>query len=495
MNAKIYSLLSLIRQPLLIWILFIPTLVFGSDRYATIDRDVYLQYEYYSLKTEHGPLFILNQPYKLNQSEMRILTAGIEATTYAKESSMEENISLVIKPGWQFLGGNQVANFPSLEADGYIKIGRFKGVNRLIATSALGDESDFHGDTYEWVSAYFTDAYGIVDLGQGVELFGGRTPRNYGIPNEYSLFLSNNAYSFDHFGFSASGTKLKYSYYTGRLNDMVGWDDEGIEIQLGETANTKRYIAFQRLDWVLPHQLQLGLSQATLYGGPDQVPVSAYMNPLNFYYLSQRNQKIQMNGAWQINMFYYAPESWAWYLDFYIDDFIINNDAGVNDRAIHPNRLGVMTKISLPDMLLEKSLTTLRYVRIWNETYVSYRNYENWVFFDKGLGFPYRSYEGIKMEYSIFKNKLFMNSSSFEIKQIGDRSFQTTLRDTANISFPAVPVTKMIEFNDYLTLRWRLVDVFVDIQYRYTFEPLQSNELTFRVGANYRFSIETGLVE
>jgi hypothetical protein len=462
----------------------------GADRYATIDRDVYLQYEYYSLKTNYIPRFILNQPYKLGSSKLRSLTVEIEATTYAKEANIEEGISLKVEPGWLFLGNHRVMNYPSLEADGYIKIGRFKGVNRLIATRSLGNDANFHGDTHEWVSAYFIDAYGILDLGKGVELFGGRTPRNYGIPNEYSLFLSNYSYSFDHFGFSATGRQLKYSYYTGRLNDMLGWDDEGIEIPSGVVANTKRYIAFQRLDWIISQQFQLGLSQATLYGGSGQTAVSAYMNPLNFYYLSQRNQDIQMNGSWQVNLMLRLPQKIGFYIDFYIDDFIINNNSDQVDRDLHPDRLAIMSKVSVPDIIFEKSLATIRYVRVWNETYVSYRNYENWVFYDKGLGFPNRSYEGLKLEYSIFANNRVYHTSSLALNQIGDRSFQTTLVDSADTEFPAPPVTKAFEYSSRFVFKLKSVDAFVNIDYHYEYVPQRDIDFTYKVGMNYRFNFE-----
>ena len=55
---------------------------------------------------------------------------------------------------------------------------------------------------------------------KNIELFGGRTSRNFGILNEYSLLFSNNPYPFDHYGFSVNSEKLKYSFYTTRLNNI-----------------------------------------------------------------------------------------------------------------------------------------------------------------------------------------------------------------------------------------------------------------------------------
>jgi hypothetical protein len=464
-------------------------LSFAVSRYVSIDRQLYRQLEYQFIMSEELPVFVMNQPHTEHQLFHNNNFSFRHDVKRAPTIKPANGISVLVKPGYELQVESKVSLNPSTLIDGYFKIDNFIGVNRLYASKSLASDSEFHGDKGEWVSAYFYDAYMIYSTSPKYSFFGGRTARNIGIPNEFSLFLSDSPYPFDHFGFSATSDRFQFSWYFGRLNDMLGVDDQGLVIPVGETEKVQRYISFQRLDLKVNKRLQIGLSEAALYGGPNQGFVGAYLNPLNFYYLSQRNQKISMNGSWQVNIFYYVPKKWAWYLDFYIDDFIINNDAGVNDRAVHPDRLAVMSKLALPDLWIDQSLTTLRYVRVWNETYVTYRNYENWVYFDKGLGFPVRSYEGLKLESSYLGSKNWEATLSLEGWRRGDRTLLTTLVDDRESVFPANPVSKGLTVSSDVLYFYNSFDLKAELLYNIvSFERIIDSELSFNLGINYSFS-------
>ena len=91
----------------------------------------------------------------------------------------------------------------------------------------------------------------------------------------------------------------------------------------------------------------------------------------------------------------------AFYLDFLIDDIIINNDTP-NERDAQPDRLGLILKISFIDLIQKKSLSSIVYTRISNDTYTSLRDFENYIYQLKGIGYPYNSYESIKLIQSFF---------------------------------------------------------------------------------------------
>jgi hypothetical protein len=431
---------------------------FAVSRYLTLERRLYRNLEYTLITQNELSVFIMNQPY--DESEILIkdqISSKIKSSEFSHTLKTGEGISILLKPGWEVQKG--LTPKASVYADGYFTIHDFIGVNRLYASKQLAQVRDYHGDKSEWISAYMHDAYARYMISSSLSLFGGRTARNYGIPNEYGLILSNNPFPYDHYGFSAKGDKIQFSWYFAGLNNMLGYDTEGVTIPIGESRNVQRYMAIQRLDWKIKRRLQIGLSEATLFGGTDQNFVGAFLNPLNFYYLSQRNQKIQMNGSWQVNIFYYIPKAWALYLDLYIDDLIINNDEGVNDRAVHPDRIAIMTKLSIPDLWKEKTLTTVRYVRVWNETYVTYRNYENWVMFNKGIGFPKRSYEGIKFESSYFGAESWHSNISVDFWREGERSLFTTIIDDKEASFPAPPVKKGLSTSAKLQYYYKRIDL------------------------------------
>ena len=465
----------------------------ASTKYLSIDRSIYWMIEYDFLMQDSIEVFVMHQPYKDGDIHFNSSERIVYSARNAEPLDSDEGLSMLFKPGWGFYTVNQSPKtYPSVYADGYVKIGKFIGTNRLIATKALKQDPDFHGDTGEWVSAYFMDAYALYNASDKLTLFSGRTARNIGIPNEYGLFLSDNPYPYDLFGFTAKGKKLQYSWYTGRLNNMHGIDIAGVAIPEGETELTNRFLAFQRLDIKLSNIFQIGLSEAALYGGPWQSFSGPYLNPMNFYYLSQRNQIVLMNGSWQLNAFYLNPKRWALYIDLYIDDFIINNDEGIDDRAVHPDRLALMAKMSFPNLLISRSVSSIRYVRIWNETYVSYRNYENWVYFNKGLGFPKRSFESLKFQTSFFENKRWQATFSIEFWQHGDRLLLTTFLDEANIEFPAQPTTNGIDLDADVYFFYGKYDATVNIKYssfKKQFE-LQSSDLRVMMSINYRFNIQ-----
>jgi hypothetical protein len=466
---------------------------YAVSRYLNIERQLYRHYEYQFIMADSLSLFIMNQPYTEAQLSQYANEHSSKKLTSYRASRIESDagISILVKPGWQFQKDSDLISNPSTIIDGYFKVGDMIGVNRLYVSKQITLDPDFHGDKYEWISAYMQDAYVCYSASPKLSFFGGRTSRNYGIPNEYGLFLSDNPYPYDHFGFSAASDKFQFSWYFGRLNNMQGFDDQGVTIPLGETQTVQRYMAFQRLDWKINKRLQLGLSEATLYGGPNQAPVAAYLNPLNFYYLSQRNQRVQMNGSWQINLFYYVPQKWATYLDIYIDDFIINNDEGVDDRAVHPDRLAIMSKLSVPDLWMEKTLSSLRYVRVWNETYVTFRNFENWVYFNKGLGFPERSYEGLKLESSYLASESWQLTLSLEGWRSGNKSLFITMIDDANVPFPASPITKGLSTLGNVQYFYKWFDM--ELEFMYELLSSESNETmsnsSINLSVNYGFNM------
>jgi hypothetical protein len=476
------------------YLIFISTVSWGGERYISIERLLYKGIEYDFLVRDSSTLFVLNQPYEYFQLDSSSINESLRQWSTSKNLTSDSGISLLIRPGISSYGSwDGLSTNPSVLADGYFKISDLIGVVKLNASKALLADKDFHGDKGEWVSAYIVDAYTLYSPNESLSLFSGRLSRNLGIPNEYGLLLSNNPYSYDHFGLSAHSKWLQYSWFTGRLNDMHGVDIQGITIPLGEKSLVQRYLAWQRLDLRFGNKLQIGIAEATIYGGPGQSFVAAYINPLNFYYLSQRNQHVQMNGSWQINAFYYFPRKIGLYLDFYIDDFIINNDQGVDDRSKHPDRLAFMTKAVIPDITRYLNLVSLRYVRVQNETYVSFRNYENWIFFNKSLGFPFRSFEGLRFEISYLENQLWSNTSSLEIWRHGHRNLFSTMIDDASISFPAPDVISGLDISSQISILKGQFDSDITLDYSY----FGNNELgwegdvrlLFTIGYNINFML------
>ena len=470
-------------------ILLISVLISSSGyvkAYFPLDNNLdYRLIEYAILKSKRTDFFVLNQPYSNSQVFNLLNETELINQDFINRYKYLEDNNINFKNDLGLINVDYDENNPFkvyLDFDININLGDFTLVNSIDMDKTLKDDDDYHGDVKEWASAYIKNSYVLYKY-NNIEIFGGRTSRNLGILNDYSLAFSNNPYPFDHFGLSLEKNKIKFSFYFTRLNNIKkGQDIQGVVIPFEYDDNgnvimpeveTKRYFSIQRLDFKISDNFQASLSGSIIYGGPNQSFVADFLNPLNLYYLSQRNNKIQMNNLYQLNLFYRFNNEMAVYLDFLIDDIIVNNEPGVTD--LHDNRFGLMLKLSSADFLGNKNLFSIRYAKIWNETYLSYRNFENYIFFNKGIGFPYNGFEGLKFSLSSFKHSFLLNRSSLEFYRKGDNELSDIFNDTP-LPFPAGEIEyglyvdinvlyfsdKNIEFS-YLYAYNRYVDELADL--------------------------------
>ncbi|MCF7822839.1 MAG: capsule assembly Wzi family protein [Candidatus Marinimicrobia bacterium] len=430
----------------------------GSPYLSLTNHEIYSLLEYRLLnQSDSTGIFILNQPYKDGQiesllSEDREFKEYYQGLNYFANQGTQEGIALRVCPSLNhYSDGTDRASYVGSSLDGMIRISDALFVNEIELDKKYSYDEDFHGDKREWLTGYFQSSYGIYE-NKGVELFAGRVSRNFGSLNDYGLILSNNPYAFDHYGFSATGKQFKYSFYTTRLNDMQAVDLQGGLIPLDTVMNSKRFWAIQRLDLKVSEKLQLAFSEATVYGGPDQQFVAAYLNPTHFFYAAQRNQGIQLNSFWQINAFYKPVTGVGIYVDLFADDLIVNNEPGVDDRAVHPDRLGLMLKGSYANK--RNTLQSLRYVGIWNETYTSYRSFENYTYFKKGMGYPNNSFEGLKYSVSNFSFLPLFVRGELEVWRQGDRNLADPFHDELN-DFPVGPVSRGYSVGVSVSYLWQ----------------------------------------
>ena len=313
-------------------------------------------------------------------------------------------------------------------AEGTYASPHFILANKTITDQAYRDDPDFYGDTGEWIWGRSEAAYALMKWG-GVSLFAGRLSRNFGLLNEPSLILSSNPYSYDHFGFQYESRRFRFSFYISRLNDISGFDSQAEDTSEDE-VRAKRYFAIQRGEFALRYNLHIGLSQVAVYGGPDRDFEAVYLNPLNLFYVCQRNHGSQMSGLWAIDVFWKPFQNLTLYNQFLIDDFIINNEPGRDDRARHPDRIGLLSKCIITDAVVPGTQVSLVYHRISNWTYMSYRTWENYVFHGKSMGFPDNSVEGVTGEVAWFGAFPFTVVASAGYNRHGDQDINAVFGDT-----------------------------------------------------------------
>lgn len=431
-------------------------LIGGSPYYSLSNRNIYALIEHQLLLSiDKNNIFVINQPYKNDQIETLLTNNRVSYNHYSQHrytaTDKPDRLQMRLTPSYnKYSDRSNSDSYAALALDGSFQISDVLFVNETDLDQKYKYDPDFHGDAGEWLMGYFQSSYALY-MKNGLEIFGGRISRNLGTLNDYSLLLSSNPYSFDHYGFSATGERLKYSFYTTRLNDLNAIDLQGETIPVDSVMSSRRFWAIQRLDFKINERLQMAFSEATIYCGPNQQFVAAYLNPVHFFYAAQRNQGVQLNSFWQINLFCQLTKGAGLYLDLFADDLIVNNKPGVDDRAVHPDRFGLMVKGSYASA--QNSLMSLRYVRIWNETYTSYRTFENYTYFHKGIGYPENSFEGIKFSIDHFNRLPLFMHADVEVWRRGNRDLVSAFHDALN-DFPVNPVRRGFTSNLSISYLW-----------------------------------------
>ena len=238
-------------------------------------------------------------------------------------------------------------------------------------------------------------------------------------------------YSYDHFGFSLSASRVRFSFYTTRLNDMNAINVQGDSVY----TDARRYFLIQRGDLRLSDNLNIGLAQAATYGGPERTMEAWYLNPLGLAYIMQRNNGAQMSGFWALDLWWKPVQKLTLYGQYLIDDIIVNNEPGQDDRAVHPDRFGVIARAVLSDAGFGGWQLGLSYARVWNWTYLSYRSWENYVSYNKSLGYPHNAVEVIKLDVDVFRRPPFIFHAQSGYQRHGDQGLLQPFGDSKE-NFP-----------------------------------------------------------
>ena len=450
----------LIKYSLLFFSVMMLCFAIDDQPYYSLDlnelNNEYIEYEI--IKNDSlNQIFIFNQPFSLKD------LSEINVDKNILYSSMRINDFNVNDFNFDFTPGltiNEKNIYSYFNISSFMKLDKTSMKLNVSFDRSLKDNEYYYGDKGAIVTGYVKEAYLHSQFGNLI-FFSGRVSRNYGIPNEKSLIFSNNHYPFDHLGFKLSNHRTSFSFYFSRINDMKNSvDSQGIVVPSDSTMTTKRFFSFQHVDFILSKKMQLGLSQSIIYGGPYQSFEFPYINPINFYYADQRNSLIQMNGFWQLLFNYKISKYTSFYIDFLVDDFIINTGEpeyhpdDPNERSKYPDRLGLIIKLSTINLFSLKSLSSITYTRISNETYITFRNFENYIYHNQGIGYPYNSYESLKFNFSFFNYYPHKFSLSLNFSRKGDIDLEDVFSFTKK-QFPIGPVNYSISssLKAYLALK------------------------------------------
>ncbi len=298
-----------------------------------------------------------------------------------------------------YLFDNATKNHANFSGQFNLMLPHISLVNRTMINSEYKDDPLFFGDTGEWIFGKINDAYLNVNL-SSFDLFIGRMDRNWGSLSSPGLILSNNPYSYDHAQVSYTSKHFKFSMIVTRLEDLLAVDSQGAFPD--SLMLSRKYMTAHRFEFSISPKLQFAATEIAIYGGPDRDFEFSFLNPMNYFYLIQRNNNQQISGLWALDVFYKPASKVNTFFQLLLDDIIVNNEPGQDDRARIPDRLGVTLKLSAADLMTKGLQSAIEYTRIWNRTYQSFRTYENFQYRGKGLGYPTASIARIGLNVKYF---------------------------------------------------------------------------------------------
>jgi len=410
--------------------------------------------------------FVLSQPYtalEVRQAVVRSVQRDLPAwqrhwlRLLIKEiGSYHHNDANDTNHGYGYIGGQGALRALTVDGEGESEAraeleGKFTSPWFALAHKTVFDQRfkkdpAYFGDTGEWIYGRPETGY-LLARYKGVSGFLGRLSRNWGIPGEKSLILSDHPYSYDAAGLQLASQRFRFSFYTSRLNDMYAINTQSAD---STYKDYNRFWSIKRFDVALSSNLQFGFSEAAVYGDVHGTWQMLYLNPLNLYYVEQRNNRVQMNGLWCADVFYKPSPRWTLYAQYLIDDIIINNEPGENDRGEHPDRMGIMIKAAAADVAAPGSQVGLSYTRIGNWTYMSYRNYENYISNGLSMGYPCNSIERIGMDFAWFGWTGWSVQVAAAYSRRGEQDLTAPFGDSRN-KFPRGKVTHATQIEAALT--------------------------------------------
>jgi len=411
-----------------------------------------INYKFYDYLINAGhvkPHFVMHQPYRnlsFDFNEIGINENIYNAITlkgFYGEKFHGIATKLEVGDKIKFMSNNNVNRY---RASGsiYISYPHIQLYNRTTINEEYKYDPLYAGDLSEsehWLYGRVEDAYMDINL-RNFNIFIGRTKRNWGAPDSYSLMLSSHPYTYDQFLFSYQNNFLKLSVFGARLEDQsaFGFNDMERPDSLTYYKNARKYLVGHRLDFHISDNFQIGLTEMATYGGPDRDFDVSFLNPMTFYYGLQRNDRKLNDGNWSLDIFFKPKPKLTLYCQFMIDDIIVNNEPGQNDRANLPDRFAMNISIRSGDLILTGLNTNLSYVRIWNDTYQSRWTWENYHYRGLGIGYPCASCEEIKLKFGYWGKFPLFIQNEFIIGRYGDVSLADVFKCKKE-SFPVPPVT------------------------------------------------------
>lgn len=217
------------------------------------------------------------------------------------------------------------------------------------------DDPGYTGKKWRGVAGEVENAFMAYTAGR-LDIFLGRYSSFWG-PAEQSLIFSSTARPMDAFSFRLRWKKIHFTYQFAKLS-RINSPDTGDVFE-------NRYFAGHRLDFRPWKNLQIGLFETVLFGGPGRNVDLTYLNPIMFYHAVQLNEDVDDNTFVGLDVAWYLNRRHKFYGQLMIDDMQVDDEA-IGDQE--PDEIGYMVGVQSLDVF---DLFDIRaeYLKITNRTY------------------------------------------------------------------------------------------------------------------------------
>jgi len=394
----------------LFWIWVVSPLLAGLNETLPTYHWAYEYIDQLRLRGYFEDLFVLNKPYtrgeiarcllkikkgKINPQDVFLLERLYQEFT-------EEMAALTTKHRPNSFGFGTVL-MPTLKKDTQTEM-KSSGTYRAGAGFSIGDrltvrttvnfDDDLVRDPTYWgkkkwgKAGYSEQGYARIKLGRFRIRFG-RDFMKWGSGRSGNLLISDYARPMDFFSMNARFEFLKLSYFIADLDRM--WLPDSLAVKY-KSDDARRYLAVHRLDLKLWRgRVNLGLSEAVLFGGPQRGLEFAYISPFITYYGVVENDRTGYANGGNGNLFasldfdLFPGRNYELFGEILIDDLQVER-TGPGD--LEPPEWGLLLGCQIADPFQWKDITLrMEYVRITNRTYNTTARWEKFLNYNRPIGY------------------------------------------------------------------------------------------------------------
>ncbi|MCX5800995.1 MAG: hypothetical protein NTX17_06370 [Candidatus Eisenbacteria bacterium] len=259
--------------------------------------------------------------------------------------------------------------------------------HRFRVDTNVSEDPGFLGRPWrDELGGYVANGYGKLALGP-FEFLLGRDKVSWGPGKSGSLILSDLAPPMDMICMSLHLGRVTATGFFTTLGDLKlegSVPYEADSLYPGEVIS--RHLSGHRLDVRITRDLEVGLSETVVYGGPDRGLEPGYINPLCFYYAEQWNLNENDNPMWSFDATWWPKERLQLYGQFLVDDYQFERKSSTDKE---PPEIAFLLGLHSGDPFgLLNTSVNLEYVRVNPWTYSQPLPWNKYVYGGALLGHP-----------------------------------------------------------------------------------------------------------